>query len=382
MSAPYDASMDAMDGGSLVPAPHVARPLRLLPFRAIRLTPSRIGSPASLRAFSRPDDDAASRLDRWERRGYLSRDTGPAIYLHEYTADGLSVRGLVGALDIARRASTRESAAVHPHEGIHADQVTELADLMTVMQTQPAPILLVHRGPQALRELLDKVQTGEPLQDYTDRAGQRHRVWAVREPAALEEVERSLADSTAVIADGHHRYAAYLRMHHGQPTPATAAGLAMLVDQDDTPLHLGAIHRTVSGTNLGAVQAAAEGLGADWSATDHDGAMGALARTTLVLTDGRDWMTVRVPDGSRPAVDWLHGELLPRLGTAVRVRYHHHADGALGAARRGTLAVLMPAPDFDQVLEASACGHLLPEKATSFQPKPNVGGFIRALRDG
>jgi uncharacterized protein (DUF1015 family) len=65
----------------------------------------------------------------------------------------------------------------------------------------------------------------------------------------------------------------------------------------------------------------------------------------------------------------------------VRVRYHHHADRAITAARRGTLAVLMPAPDFDQVLEASERGHLLPEKATSFQPKPNVGGFIRSLHD-
>jgi uncharacterized protein (DUF1015 family) len=42
----------------------------------------------------------------------------------------------------------------------------------------------------------------------------------------------------------------------------------------------------------------------------------------------------------------------------------------------------MPAPDFDQVLEASAAGSLLPEKATSFQPKPNVGSFIRSLHDG
>ena len=373
--------MDALDGGALVPAPHEARPLRLMPIRAIRLTPSRIGSPASLRAFTRPDDDVAHRLRRWEGRGYLIHDAAPAVYLHEYTADGLSVRGLVGALDIARRASSRERAAVYPHEGIHLDQVTELAERMTVMRAQPAPILLVHRGPRHVRELLDKVQTGEPLQDFTDRAGQHHRVWAIREPSELAELESSLADSTAVIADGHHRYAAYLRMHHQQEAAATSAGLAMLVDQDDTPLHLGAIHRTVSGTDLGAVRALAAELGAAWSTTGHDGAVAALAPATLVLTDGGEWATLAVPDPTRPAVDWLHGELIPRLAGRVRVRYHHHADGALGAARRGTIAVLMPAPDFDQVLAASAAGHLLPEKATSFQPKPNVGGFIRSLHD-
>jgi hypothetical protein len=373
--------MDAMDGGSLVPAPHVARPLRLLPFRAIQLTPSRIGSPASLRAFTRPADDVAGRLGRWERRGYLTRDAVPAVYLHEYTADGMSVRGLVGALDISRRAPTRERAAVYPHEGIHLDQATELAERMAAMQAQPAPIVLVHRGPEHVRELLDKVQTGEPVQDFTDRAGQHHRVWALREPSELAELDRSLADSTAVIADGHHRYAAYLRMQHEQASAAAAAGLAMLVDQDDTPLHLGAIHRTVSGTDLRAVRSVAEGLGATWAATEHDAAVAALAPSTLVLTDGREWAALTVPDATRPAVDWLHGDLLPRLPRPVRVRYHHHADRAITAARRGTLAVLMPAPDFDQVLEASERGHLLPEKATSFQPKPNVGGFIRSLHD-
>jgi hypothetical protein len=374
--------MDATDGGSLVPAPHVARPLRLLPFQAIRLTPSRIGSPASLRAFSRPDGDVSNRLRRWERRGYLNRDAVPAVYLHEYTSDGFSVRGLVGALDISQRASSRERAAVYPHEGIHADQATDLAERMTQLRAQPAPILLVHRGPERARELMDKVQTAEPLHDYTDRAGQHHRVWAIREPGDLADLEQLLADSTAVIADGHHRYAAYLRMHHEQDTAATSAGLAMLVDQDDTPLHLGAIHRTVSGTDLAGMRAAAETLGAAWAATDHDGAVSALAPATLVLTDGTDWATLTVPDATRPAVDWLHAELLPCLRREVRVRYHHNADSALGAARRGTVAVLMPAPDFDQVLEASAAGSLLPEKATSFQPKPNVGSFIRSLHDG
>ena len=41
----------------------------------------------------------------------------------------------------------------------------------------------------------------------------------------------------------------------------------------------------------------------------------------------------------------------------------------------------MPAPDFADVLRAAEHGRLLPEKATSFQPKPSVGVLIRSLRD-
>ena len=42
----------------------------------------------------------------------------------------------------------------------------------------------------------------------------------------------------------------------------------------------------------------------------------------------------------------------------------------------------MPATDFDLVLRIVAGGGLLPEKATSFQPKPSLGVLIRSLRDG
>ena len=54
----------------------------------------------------------------------------------------------------------------------------------------------------------------------------------------------------------------------------------------------------------------------------------------------------------------------------------------LAALRRsGGVAVLMPAPDVDVVLRVAAADRLLPEKATSFQPKPSVGVLIRSLRD-
>ena len=41
----------------------------------------------------------------------------------------------------------------------------------------------------------------------------------------------------------------------------------------------------------------------------------------------------------------------------------------------------MPAPDFDLVTRVALAGRLLPEKATSFQPKPSIGVLIRSLRD-
>ena len=169
-----------MESSPVVGPPAVGRPLRLLPFRGWRLTPGRVGDPATARLFARPYRDVAERLDRWRSDGQLLRETDPAVYVHEYTAAGLTVRGLVGALDIAHRATGPGDRAVVPHEGIHPEQVTELADRMRTWELNPAPILLVHRGPPEIRELVDRTLATPPLHEYVDRADQRHRVWALR----------------------------------------------------------------------------------------------------------------------------------------------------------------------------------------------------------
>jgi uncharacterized protein (DUF1015 family) len=374
-----------MEPGPLVPAPHVARPLRLLPFRGLTLTPSRIGAPSSVRAFTRPYKEVAERLQRWERRGQLSHDESAAVYLHEFTTGGITVRGLVGALDISRRAAGHDDVAVFPHEGIHPAQAEELAARMIEMQTNPAPILLVHNGPAAARDLMDAVQQRAPLREFTDRGKQHHRVWAIRDHDDLALLGSALAPARALIADGHHRYAAYLQMQRNDPRPATDAGLAMLVDQDDTPLFLGPIHRVLGHVSLEELRRAATEIGATFRSAGADDAVAALAPDTLVATDGRRWATLRVDvPPERVAVEVLHDRLIPALTPRpTRIGYHHAVDETLAAVeKRPGLAVLMPAPDFAQVLATCAADRLLPEKATSFQPKPSVGVLIRSLRDG
>lgn len=383
MLAPYDAPMDI--GAGVVTPPHSAGPLRLLPFRGITLAPRRIGDVSSIRAFTRPYRSVTERLDRWERRGQVSHDPDPAVYLHEYTAGGITVRGLVGGLDVSRRAASRSDVAVFPHEGIHPEQVEELATRMSEMQVNPAPILLVHRGTDATRRLVARAQEQPVHLEFDDKARQHHRLWALRDPALLSQLDSALGPTRALIADGHHRYAAYLRMHQLQPGTAASAGLAMLVDQDDTPLFLGAIHRLLAGTSLTDVREAAERLGVPFEVSERRRAVSTLGPDALVVTDSSTWATLRPRLSSdRATVEWLHDDLIPALRRPpTSTTYLHAVDEALDAVgRRRGVAVLMPAPEFGQVLRIAAAERLLPEKATSFQPKPSVGVLIRSLRDG
>ena len=371
-----------MTSGAPDSPPGVAGPLRFAPFRALMLSSRRVGDPASARAFARPYRGVTERLRRWERQGHLVHDADAALYLHEYTANGLTVRGLVGALDVSQRASEPGARVVLPHEGVEPQQSAELAERMHQMRLNPAPILLVHRGPAEVRAVVHDVVAGPPRAEFTDRSERFNRVWAIRDPLQLATLATHLADCRVLLADGHHRYAAYLQMQQAHPGTAADRGLAMLVDQDDTPLFLGAIHRTLSHTSLSDVRRAVDGLATFAAATEQQ-AMAALGPSTLVLTDGTRWARIelRLSPG-RAAVEMLHEELVPRLPAARRqVAYHHSVEETLGHVPRGGVGVLMPAPDFDLVDQIVTGNRLLPEKATSFQPKPGLGVLMRSLLD-
>lgn len=368
--------------------PYVAGPLRLVPFRGLMLTPARVGNPTTGRAFARPYRDVSARLLRWQARGYVRHDTAPALYLHEYTSAGMTVRGLVGALDVSRRATRPADRAILPHEGIHPAQADDLADRMAEMELNPAPILLVHRGTDRLRALLAEVVRSEPQHTFTDRSEQQHRIWAIRDEGALSAIAEELAGSSALIADGHHRYAAYLRLQRRRATAdhaptATDYGLAMLVDQGATPLFLGPIHRTLAGTSLDHLRDAVQSIGLTYEELPQADAVAALSATRLAATDGRRWAVVTLDaDLREAAVETLHRRIVPALphGPSA-LSYHHTVDDALSAARQDAVSVLMPAPSVDLVIEIAEADRLLPEKATSFQPKPSLGVLIRSLRD-
>jgi uncharacterized protein (DUF1015 family) len=371
-----------MESGLSTVPPYVAGPLTLTPFRALSLAPRRVGDPASARAFARPYRGVPQRLENWRKRGLATRDPRPALYLHEYSDSGLTVRGLVGCLDLSHRPTTPADRRVFPHEGIHPRQVTELASRMTTMRLHPAPILLVHRGPETIRDVSRKVRTEEPDRAYVDHAGQQHRIWTITDPDQLHAIDHGLADARLLVADGHHRYAAYVALQSTDGTGAQRTGLAMVVDQDETPLFLGAIHRVLHGARLTDLLRAAEVGGAEVTSIDEARAVAALAPDTLVLTDGAGWATVglEVPAGSA-MVQLVDAVLIEHLARRPsRVTFAHSVGQALEQVRPGrTTAVLLPAVDLDLVVGVAQAGGLLPEKATSFQPKPSLGSFIRLL---
>ncbi|MFE5846504.1 DUF1015 family protein [Streptomyces niveus] len=427
-----------------------AKGLRLIPFRGLRYVPERVGSLAAVTSppydvVVRPDGllhlesadphnivrlilpqaataadrhrQAADTLRRWLVEGVLAPDTEPALYVYEQRKGDLLQRGVIGALAL----STPAEGVVLPHEDVMPDIVEDRAALMRATATNLEPLLLTYRSEgeaTGTTAVIERTVRRTPLLSTTTDDGFSHRLWSVTDPAELAEIERDLADRQALIADGHHRWATYLRLREEHPPGAAgpwAYGLVLLVDTARHPLQVRAIHRllhrlpvadalaalkdvpgsfrvrTIDGTLREAVEALSEAVTAD-SGT---------ANAFLLAGDGRFHLIDR-PDpallaGTVPAdrpAEWraldatvLHSTLLDHIwkipDAPEHISYIHDTEAVVEQAERhGSTAVLLHPVREEVVRKLARQAVTMPRKSTSFGPKPATGLVLRSLADG
>ena len=399
------------------------RPLTLAPFRGLRFDPEVVGDLSTVisppydvldaetvrtlenanrrnivrlilsRRFERPYLAVRDRLQGWRDKAVLRADEEPTLYVYEYTAEQTTVRGLIGLVGLR----PEEEGVVLPHEDVMQAPVDDRTVLMRTTETNLEPILLVHEGTDRLRDLVDDATRGTPLADFLALDGSAHRLWAITDAGCHTAIGEELAGGTALIADGHHRYAAYLALQEelrGAETPEDTSpwdyGLAMLVDQRGHALRVGPIHRSVAAMTMTDLEDLAEQRGDEVEVhADREAAFAALsggvdpAHVSFVVSDGHAWAVLRVKRTHEVDAGVLHETLLPAWHVAEeQVGYHHSLDQALHATTRAAgLVVAVRPPSLAEVMDFAARGVRMPRKSTSFSPKPRMGVVMRDLRD-
>jgi uncharacterized protein (DUF1015 family) len=273
-------------------------------------------------------------------------------------------------------------------------------------------IFLVYDGGGATSRAVADVDAKSPLIDISTPDGVRHRLWAVTEPATLAAIADDLHPRRAVIADGHHRYATFLRYQsdrhaEGSGSGAWDLGLAFLVDGSAFGPAVHAIHRAVPGLPPArAVELAAAGFTVEEVSGSVGVAMQRLEKAgvdgpAFVVTDGsRAWLLTdpdrRQLDAALPAersqawrsldVAVAHGFLIGALWELEDhedvVEFHHDIESAVAAAAAsGGIALLLNPTAVGDVAAVAAAGDRMPRKSTLFVPKPATGLLIRAFAD-
>jgi uncharacterized protein (DUF1015 family) len=433
-------------GGPGDPGHVAAAGLSLAPFRGLRYVRERVGDLASVTSppydvvdperrtsletadphnvvrliLPRPEEartgdgryrHAARLLSKWRREGILATDPEPALYVYEQlvpsdgTDDELLQRGLIGALAV----SAPKAGVVLPHEDVMPRPVADRVGLMRTTRANLEPLLLTYRGKGGAAEVIERAVQNPPLLSTTTSDGTRHRLWAVTDPTEHAAVAADLATCRALIADGHHRWAMYLRLqreHRHLAHSPWDRGMVLLVDTARYPLRVRAIHRVLYKL---APDTAVSRLGDSWQ-VDDAGTTTAEALTALsaarsaggnafVLAGDGHYRLLRGPDETllarsvpkdRPE-EWrrldatvLHAVLLDRVWQVPdaqdHIGYLHDVDAAVREARRhGGTAVLMHPVDEGVVRRLAEQGVRMPRKSTSFGPKPATGLVLRSL---
>ena len=388
------------------------RPLELRPLRALRYDPARVGNlwdvtappydvldadtvaallqhpynvvrlivPRRRAGDVSPYAGVAHLLQSWRESGALRVDPDPGLYVYEYTDDATVVRGLVGGVGVYDPAEN----VVLPHEEVMAQPVDDRLALMLATEANLEPILLLYDGGGAASAVVASVCQRPALATARTPEGCTHQLWQITDRGELATVAADLAPRQALIADGHHRYATYRRLRREHPDlPGADVGLALLVDQTDHPLKVGAIHRSVAGLRLEDVRRSAQ-----WTLLAHPdraSAVSAQPPTAFVVTDGSSWFTATLTGGpATPAeeIASLHETLLTAWAVPEgAVGYFHDADAAVRAASAADgIAILTRASSVAEVMAAARAGARMPRKSTSFAPKPRMGLLMRALR--
>ncbi|MEU9095562.1 DUF1015 domain-containing protein [Streptomyces sp. NPDC087901] len=415
--------------------------LRLIPFRGLRYVPERVGSLAAVTSppydvVVRPDglhhlesadphnivrlilpqadtaaarhEQAAATLNRWLAEGVLAPDAEPALYVYEQRNGEILQRGVVGALALSGPAD----GIVLPHEDVMAHVVEDRADLMRTTGAHLEPLLLTYRSDgnaTGATAVIERTIHRPPLLATTTEDGYSHRLWAVTDPTDRAEIETDLAGHQALIADGHHRWATYLRLQqeHSGPGPWDF-GLVLLVDTARYPLRVRSIHRLLHGLPVADALAALDGLfrvriveGPLPQALDALAEAAAEGNAFLLAGDGAfhlvdrpsEPLLARTVPADRPAA-WrtldatvLHSALLDHVwqipDDPAHIAYIHDTEAAVEQAERhDSTAVLMHPVREEVVRDLARQGVTMPRKSTSFGPKPATGLVLRSLTLG
>jgi uncharacterized protein (DUF1015 family) len=370
---------------------------------------------------------AASTLHEWLRSGALKRDAQPTLYYHTieytppYSQPGAPTRVLKGFLATVKLEAL-DSGHIYPHENTRAAAKTDRLNLLEACRSNFSPIWSLYSDPQnSVIGGFEAAVKGAPARiDFRDDDGFRQQLWAISDPAAVQQVVETMRSKPLFIADGHHRYETALnyqrlrRQQAGAPTgPQPYDGVLMLLAAlEDPGLTVLPTHRVLTTTlpsyaHMKSLLAGTFDLQefpytSSTQAAVREKFLDALktnGRTVPVFglaLKGQDrYVTLTLKPAHRPAAQTsprarLDVSLLQQLVVTTLCPTHREQEAILYtkddhealdwvAQGKGTGALLLNATKVSEVQAVATAGERMPHKSTYFFPKPLTGVVINVM---
>ncbi|HEY3130825.1 MAG TPA: DUF1015 domain-containing protein [Acidobacteriota bacterium] len=402
--------------------------MTILPFRAFRFNPSRVGrlgdvvtqpydkiDAAMQAAYYRKSPYNVVRIiksrevgvrgdegyvvtgrlwSQWLQEGILVQETDPAYFLYRqnFSLDQKQYvrHALVGLLDLSR------SDRVLAHESTLSGPRMDRLKLIRQTESNDGLIFLLYRDSSgSLLELAEIVVGQSPLESVVDEYRTRNEIFRLP-PSCWQRVQSVLNNSDYVIADGHHRFVVALQFmkeclaKNWVPvaTESFDKRMVALVEMSDPGLLILPTHRVlfgIGGFNLASWEKKMSARFEKQQAQDLADllprlrAAGAGSFGVLAANRWAVWTRSQPPTEGELDVAILHHDILGRtLGITEQqvadeshVRYFREADEAARDVKlgNGQLAFFLNPTRIEQVEGCARRHQVMPQKSTDFFPK-------------
>jgi len=149
---------------------------------------------------------AAQSFRELEQTGTLIREEKPCLFVYRQKMGGHSQSGIVACCHI----QDYETNVIRKHEKTLPAKENDRMRHICGLNAQAEPVFVVFRDTPAITRILTETEATAALYDFTAADGIRHTVW--RLPGAKGAIEAFAAVPQGYIADGHHRFAAAVRL--------------------------------------------------------------------------------------------------------------------------------------------------------------------------
>jgi len=366
---------------------------------------------------------AAATMEEWLGTGILQIDDEPAIYLHDYYFSYLGREYIRSDIIAVVRLEEWDSMIIRRHEKILPDLRGKRLSQIRALRANTSPILAFFkdRGEQ-VAELLSSARRDEPIIGFSSDIDGKHNIWAITEPKLIAQIANSLADEPIYLADGHHRYEGALAYRkERQASQASFSSedasnfiMMALSSVSDPGMIVRPFHRLIRGVPDSVLGGLLAGLSEffdieEWALDTPD-----IWQRVDMLLDTRDpgraekivmvlfglakdkLVVLRVSDFNAisNAMPPSQSELCKRLDVNIAdqviiermlritgddkeklIAYSNDRPDAVSQVLKDEfqLALLLRAPEIEQIIEISDAGEVMPPKSDRFYRKSPTG---------
>jgi uncharacterized protein (DUF1015 family) len=201
---------------------------------------------------------AAANIESWLKKGVLKTDTEPAFYVHEHFFNWQGKKYTRHNILALIKLEEWDTKVIRPHENIIPKAKSDRMSMLNACQANTSTVLSMYSDPgKVISRIFKDLENKPAVIDIVDDNGERHIVWAVKEPVIISQIQKVIAEQPLYIADGHHRYDSALTFRREKITQSKKYTgkegfnyvMMNIFDFADPGLVISATHRLLKGVS-------------------------------------------------------------------------------------------------------------------------------------